>query len=265
MTQPHFASLRGHEAILQSFKDRAHTVRFIPFVMGGDPTLEEMEKHVWELARLGATVIEIGVPYSDPLADGPIIQEAALRALQAGTTVRSLFDRVARMRADGLTVPIVFLVYVNTVLRYGIDAFFHAARAAGIDGLIIPDLPWEEMAPFRQSEASTGVAIIPLVTLTSIERLPEVLNDRQGFVYVVSSLGVTGTREALDERLVSFLQDVRTYTDLPVAVGFGISHPTHIAALSEHADAVIIGSHLIAHLAAGRSVHDWYEALFTAP
>jgi len=262
VNQSQSATRRGHEAIIQAFKDRAHTVRFIPFVMGGDPTLQATEKHVWDLARLGATVIEIGVPYSDPLADGPVIQEAALRALHSGTTVRRLFDLVARMRANGLTIPIVLLVYVNTVLRYGIDSFFKSARDSGVDGLIIPDLPWEEMAPFRQSETLTGVSIIPLVTLTSVERLPEVLKDRLGFVYVVSSLGVTGTREALDDRLVSFLQEVRTYTDLPVAVGFGISHQNHIDALAGHADAVIIGSHLIAHLAAGRTVDDWYHSLF---
>lgn len=252
---------RGHEAIIQSFRTRP-AVRFIPFIMGGDPTLEATEKHIHALARLGATVIEIGVPYSDPLADGPVIQEAALRALQAGTTVRGLFDLVRRVRAKGVTVPIVFLVYVNTVLRYGIQAFFNEARAAGVEGLMIPDLSWEESAPFREAEEATGIALIPLVTLTSRHRLPYLLKDRTGFVYVVSSLGVTGTREELDKRLVSYLTEVRKNTDLPVAVGFGISQKEHIETLSPHADAVIIGSHLVSHLAAGGSIDDWYKTLF---
>jgi tryptophan synthase alpha chain len=217
---------------------------FIGFLTGGDPTLERSESCLRAMIRGGADLIEIGVPFSDPIAEGPVIQRANLRALASGTTLDKLFGMTARLRRD-TEAPIVFLTYLNPVFRYGYHAFFRRCRAAGVDGVIIPDLPFEEQGDVRGVSAEYGVDIISLVAPTSGERALRIAGAASGFVYVVSSMGVTGTRDALSADLPRLVALVRSATSLPVCAGFGIHTPEQAAQVARLTDGMIVGSALV--------------------
>jgi tryptophan synthase alpha chain len=227
--------------IAQAFKNGK---AFIGFVTGGDPRIEKTKEFVLEMFRAGADMVEIGIPFSDPIAEGPIIQEANIRALSAGTTVEKLFALVEEIRAV-TDKPLAFMTYLNPVFHYGYDAFFKRARAAGLDGIIIPDLPHEEQAEVQQAAAAYGVDLISLIAPTSEARIREIARDANGFIYLVSSMGVTGVRGEITTDLASIVAAIRDVTTLPVAVGFGIHTPAQAAQMSRVADGVIVGSAIV--------------------
>ncbi|MDR2897170.1 MAG: tryptophan synthase subunit alpha [Spirochaetaceae bacterium] len=217
---------------------------FIGFVTGGDPHIEKTKELILEMIRAGADIIEIGIPFSDPIAEGPIIQEANIRALSAGTTVEKLFTLVKELRAQ-TAVPLVFLTYLNPVFHYGYDAFFKRCGDAGVNGIIIPDLPFEEQPPIRQASSKYGVDLISLIAPTSEERIQEIAKTATGFIYLVSSMGVTGVRSTITTDISAMVQAVRAVTTVPIAVGFGIHSPDQASQMAAIADGVIVGSAIV--------------------
>ena len=217
---------------------------FIPYLACGDPDLETTAALVREMARQGADLIELGIPFSDPTAEGPVIQQASLRALQAGTTTDKIFDMVRDLRKD-VTVPMVFMTYANVVFSYGTDKFLSSCEGIGMDGLILPDVPWEEKEDFAPACAAHGLDLISLIAPTSNNRIAEIARDAKGFVYIVSSLGVTGVRKEITTDIGAMVRLIRQNTDVPCAVGFGISTPDQARAMSAHADGVIVGSAIV--------------------
>lgn len=233
------------ERIKQSFQSRVGQSALIPFLTAGDPTFEDSLQLFRALLRAGADVIEIGIPYSDPLADGPVIQAAALRSLSHGFTLPRAFELTAALRKETNKALILF-TYVNPLLQYGYDKFFRDAASAGADGVIVPDLPYEESSPVRAYADAANVALIPLVTPTSgAERIEAIAKQARGFVYCVSSLGVTGERAQMSARVQDSVRTVRQFTSLPVAVGFGVSSVEQARYVSTFADGVIVGSALV--------------------
>ncbi|MDR1804375.1 MAG: tryptophan synthase subunit alpha [Treponema sp.] len=217
---------------------------FIGFVTGGDPCVEKTKEFVLEMFRAGADLVEIGIPFSDPIAEGPVIQEANIRALSAGTTVGKLFTLVEGIRKE-TAKPLLFMTYLNPVFHYGYDAFFKRAAAAGLDGIIVPDLPHEEQAPVREAASKYGVDLVSLIAPTSQARIQEIAKSAHGFIYLVSSMGVTGIRSEISTDLASIVAAIRNVTALPVAVGFGIHTPAQAAQMAAIADGVIVGSALV--------------------
>ena len=221
-----------------------HGKAFIPFVTCGDPSLETTEAVVRAMARAGADLIELGIPFSDPVAEGPVIQAASHRALTAGTTPDRVLEMVRRLRRTE-TVPMVLMTYANVVFSRGVDAFVQAAAEAGVDGLILPDVPYEEKAEFESVCRRYGLDFIAMVAPTSGDRIDRIVRDATGFVYCVSSLGVTGVREQIGGEVRSMIERVKAVKDIPCAVGFGIAAPEQAAALAEDADGIIVGSAIV--------------------
>ncbi|MBR6100891.1 MAG: tryptophan synthase subunit alpha [Ruminococcus sp.] len=221
---------------------------FIPFITCGDPDMETTEQTVREMVRNGADLIELGIPFSDPTAEGPVIQGANIRALSAGTTTDKVFDLVRRLRTD-VTVPMVFMTYANVVYSYGAERFIGTCREIGIDGLILPDLPFEEKDEFLSVCRENGVELISLIAPTSADRIAMIAKDAEGFIYIVSSLGVTGVRSQITTDISALVKVVRENTDVPCAVGFGISTPEQAKKMSEYADGVIVGSAIVRQIA----------------
>lgn len=217
---------------------------FIPFVTCGDPSLEVTEEVVLALAENGADLIELGIPFSDPTAEGPVIAQASLRALQAGTTTDRIFEMVRRLRTQ-TQVPLVFMTYANVVFSYGPEAFLQACEELGVDGLILPDVPFEEQEEFLKVCQRHGVSLISMVAPTSQERTGQIAAQAEGFIYLVSSLGVTGARSALADNLTDVIRSLREETDVPVAIGFGIHTPEQAAEMAGLADGVIVGSAMV--------------------
>jgi tryptophan synthase alpha chain len=217
---------------------------FIGFVTGGDPTVAKTEEYIFEMIRGGADLIEIGVPFSDPVAEGEVIQRANLRALAAGATVDKLFALVARVREKS-DVPLVFLTYLNPVFHYGYERFFAQCAAVGLDGIIIPDLPFEESEEVKGVSARHGVDLISLIAPTSEDRARTIAQHASGFLYIVSSLGVTGVRSEIKTDIASIVGLVRSVSAVPAAVGFGIGTPAQGAEMSKLADGVIVGSAIV--------------------
>ena len=217
---------------------------FIAFVTCGDPDLETTAKVVRSAVRNGADLIELGIPFSDPTAEGPVIQGANLRALSGGVTTDKIFDLVRELRRD-VTVPMVFMTYANVVFSYGKDRFIKMCKEIGIDGLILPDVPFEEKSEFQPSCKKYGVDLISLIAPTSENRIAMIAREAEGFLYIVSSLGVTGTRSEIKTDIASIVSLVRKNTDIPCAVGFGISTPEQAAKMAGFSDGVIVGSAII--------------------
>lgn len=218
---------------------------FIPYIMAGDSDLEKTEENVMMLEECGADIIELGVPFSDPLADGPTIQRAAERALKAGVTLKKIIPFVKRIRNHTQT-PIVLMAYYNSVFKYGEASFIKDAVDAGIDGVIIPDLPPEEAESFIELSRATDFSTVFLVAPTSTkERIKRVVDACSGFVYYVSITGITGARLALDERFKRHISLVKKSADTPVAVGFGVSTPEDAGMITQFADGVIVGSAIV--------------------
>ena len=217
----------------------------IPYFTAGDPSLAVTRALLLEAARRGADVIELGIPFSDPLADGPVIQRASQRALASGVTLPQVLELVRNVRGD-VPTPIVFLTYYNPVHAFGLKAFAHAAVEAGVDGVIVADLPPEEAGPFGTEARAAGLDLIHLVAPTSPpERMRLIARRSRGFIYVVSLTGVTGAREALPQDLIEYLRQLRAVTTKPICVGFGISTPEQVAAVAPYADGVIVGSAIV--------------------
>ena len=217
---------------------------FIPFITAGDPSLAKTEEFILEMERAGADLVEIGIPFSDPIAEGVVIQEADIRSLAAGTTTDKVFDMVLDLRKKS-EIPLVFMTYVNPVFHYGYEKFFSRCQEAGIDGIIIPDLPFEEKGELEDIAAAHGVDLISMIAPTTKQRIRDIAREAKGFLYVVSSMGVTGTREEIRTDLGEILKEIRKVTDLPAAVGFGINTPEQAAEIAAVADGVIVGSAIV--------------------
>ena len=221
-----------------------HDKAFIPFITCGDPDLETTYKSVKAAIENGADLIELGIPFSDPTAEGPVIQGANLRALSGGVTTDKIFDLVKRLRSE-TDIPMVFMTYANVVFSYGSGRFISICGDIGIDGLIIPDLPYEEKDEFLPYCREYGVALISLIAPTSGDRVAMIAKEAEGFIYVVSSLGVTGTRSSIETDLSSIVDIIRKNTDIPCAIGFGISTPAQAHDMAVLADGAIVGSAII--------------------
>lgn len=217
---------------------------FIPFVTAGDPNLRVTEELVPAMAEAGADMIEIGIPFSDPVAEGVVIQEADMRALAAGTTTDKIFDSVRRIRKKTM-VPLAFMTYINPIYAYGVDKFVKNAADCGIDALIVPDMPFEERQELLPACETYGMVLIYLVAPTSRERAQAIARESQGFVYCVSSLGVTGVRSQITTNVKEMVDTVKQGRDVPCAVGFGISTPEQARKMSADSDGVIVGSAIV--------------------
>ncbi len=217
---------------------------FIPFVTCGDPDLETTAAIVRAMAANGADLIELGIPFSDPTAEGPVIQGANIRALAGGVTTDKVFDLVREVRRD-VTVPMVFMTYANVVYSYGAEKFIATCKDVGIQGLILPDIPFEEKEEFLDLCHTYGVDLVSLVAPTSADRIAMIAREAEGFLYIVSSLGVTGTRTEISTDLDSIVKVVRENTDTPCAIGFGISTPEQCAKMGAIADGAIVGSAIV--------------------
>lgn len=217
---------------------------FIPFITSGDPDLETTEKIVYEMEKAGADLIELGIPFSDPTAEGPVIQEASLRALNAGTTTDKIFDMVRRIRKN-TNIPMVFMTYANVVYSYGSEKFISTCNEIGIDGLILPDIPYEEKGEFIDICHQYDVDLISLIAPTSEDRISMIASEAEGFIYVVSSLGVTGTRSSITTDIPALISKIRAVSDVPCAIGFGISNPEQARKMAQSADGVIVGSAIV--------------------
>lgn len=218
---------------------------FIPFITCGDPDLETTEELVVALAEAGADLVELGIPFSDPTAEGPVIQAANIRALAAGTTTDQVFALVERVRAR-TDVPLAFMTYANVVFSYGIDRFAARAREAGAQGLILPDVPFEEKDEFALPCRAHGIELISLVAPTSDDRVAMIAREADGFLYCVSSLGVTGVRSSIATDVGAMVRLAKEAApDVPCAVGFGISTPEQARDMAAVADGVIVGSAIV--------------------
>ena len=217
---------------------------FIAFITCGDPDLETTAKAVRAAVAGGADLIELGIPFSDPTAEGPVIQGANIRALSGGVTTDKIFDLVRELRSD-VTIPLVFMTYANVVYSYGAEGFISTCRDIGIDGLILPDVPYEEKDEFLPICRKYGVDLVSLIAPTSEGRIAMIAKEAEGFLYIVSSLGVTGVRGEITTDLGSIVSVVRENTDIPCAIGFGISTPEQAKKMSGYADGVIVGSAII--------------------
>ena len=217
---------------------------FIPFLTCGDPDLETTEKLIGAIAEAGADLIELGIPFSDPTAEGPVIQDANLRALSAGTTTDKIFDMVRRVRKT-VSIPMVFMTYANVIFSYGADRFLKTAAEIGMNGIIVPDVPFEEKQEFEPLCQKYGLAQISMIAPTSHDRIRAIAEQANGFLYCVSSLGVTGTRTAITTDIGAMVKLVKEVTDIPCAVGFGISTPEQAETMCRQADGAIVGSAIV--------------------
>ena len=217
---------------------------FIPFITCGDPSLEITEQLVYAMEEAGADLIELGIPFSDPTAEGPVIQEANVRALRGGVTTDKVFDMVVKIRRK-TSIPMVFMTYANVVFSYGTERFIKKAAECGMDGLILPDVPFEEKEEFDTVCKEYGLDLISLIAPTSHERITQIAKEAKGFVYCVSSLGVTGTRTKITTDIGAMVKLVKEAKDIPCAVGFGISTPEQAKKMAAQSDGAIVGSAIV--------------------
>lgn len=227
---------------LQEKKEKA----FITYMTAGLPDMQGTKELIKVQEEAGTDIIELGIPFSDPVADGPIIQDASYRSIQKGTTLTKVFTLMEEIRREGVSVPIVFMMYYNTVLAYGIDAFAKKCQEVGVDGLIIPDLPLEEQGELKEALVrEEGAILIQLVSPVSKSRIPEIVKDARGFIYCVSSMGVTGQSGSFYQEILDYLKDVKEHAKIPIMMGFGIKTPKDILPMADIIDGAIVGSHFI--------------------
>ena len=241
---------------------------FIAFLTCGDPDLETTERLIIAMDKAGADIIELGVPFSDPTAEGPVIMAASERALAAGATTDTIFAMAQRVQPK-IKAPLAIMTYANVVFSYGTERFLQKAQAAGISALILPDVPYEEKAEFAPACQAHGIAFISLVAPTSNERISKIAADAEGFLYCVSSLGVTGARANITTDISAMVRRIREATGIPVAIGFGIATPEQAGEMAQHADGVIVGSAIVKIIAehgkdAVQPVHDYVRAMKAA-
>ncbi|GIP20097.1 tryptophan synthase subunit alpha [Paenibacillus sp. J22TS3] len=231
----------------QKFADLKKTgqTALIPFLTVGDPDLDTTVELIVQVEAAGADILELGVPYSDPLADGPVIQRASERALASSVTIGTCLDVAQKARARGVRMPFVLFTYFNPVLQVGLETFFKKLGENGISGIIIPDLPIEESSEVAKLAQEAGIHLVPLVAPTSNERISRILANARGFIYCVSSLGVTGERSSFHEGVEQFIEQVKSQSSLPVAIGFGISSREQVERFSAICDGVVVGSAIV--------------------
>ena len=229
--------------IQEAFKGKK---AFIPFVTCGDPDLETTKQIVYEMEKAGVALIELGIPFSDPTAEGPVIQGANLRALTGGVTTDKIFDMVKEIRQN-TQIPLVFMTYANVVFSYGTERFLEKAKNVEMDGLILPDVPFEEKEEFDIVCKKYGIDLISLIAPTSHDRIRMIAKEAKGFIYLVSSMGVTGTRDntSFASNLEEIIEHIHQVTDTPVAIGFGINKSEQVKEFKQYADGVIVGSAIV--------------------
>ncbi len=227
--------------IADAFRDNK---AFIGFLTAGDPDLETTKRIIKKMAEAGCSLVEIGIPFSDPIAEGPVIQNANIRALKNNVTTDDVFDMVRELKKD-ISIPMVFMTYLNVLFKYGYDRFLQNASDAGICGVIIPDMPYEEKEELQSVAKNYGIEVVSLIAPTSEDRIKTIAKDAEGFIYTVSSLGVTGVRSEIKTDLDSITKAIREVTDVPVAIGFGINTPEQAHMYSQIADGVIVGSAIV--------------------
>lgn len=257
----------GASAITEVFERRKAQggKSLVAYIMAGDPDLGTTEKIIRALSGIDVDIIELGVPFSDPLADGPVIQEAAQRSLRQGVNLHKIFDMVRDVRLT-VDTPILLMTYYNLFWRYGLETFTQDAAGVGIDGVIVPDLPAEEAAPFRQALEAEGLAFVPLVAPTSTdERIHTITHEARGFIYYISRTGVTGEQKSISADLAENVGKIRQNSSLPIAVGFGISTPEQAKTVSEHADGVVMGSAIVRLIHDTPHLHERVVAKFLRP
>ncbi|MBO4981947.1 MAG: tryptophan synthase subunit alpha [Lachnospiraceae bacterium] len=224
--------------------DTPNKKAFIAFLTAGDPDADSTVKFILEMEKAGADLVEIGIPFSDPTAEGVVIQEANIRALGNGMTTDGAFDIVRRVRETS-QIPLAFMTYVNPVFHYGYDRFFQKCEELGVDAIIIPDLPYEEKAEVEGPAKAHNVALISMIAPTSESRIRTIASEAEGFIYVVSSMGVTGVRSEIRTDLGSIVEHIRKATDVPCAIGFGISTPKQAKDMAALSDGAIVGSAIV--------------------
>lgn len=219
---------------------------FITYMVAGLPDMEGTKALIKAQEEAGTDVIELGVPFSDPVADGPVIQQASYKSICQGTTLSKIFDMMGEVRKEGVKIPIIFMMYSNTIFRYGVEAFVKKCKETGVDGLIVPDLPFEEQEELQKAlDKEEGAILIQLVSPVSKKRIPMILEHARGFVYCVSSMGVTGQAAAFHKEIIEYLKSVKEVAEIPVMMGFGIRTPQDIAPMKDIIDGAIVGSHFI--------------------
>lgn len=241
---------------------------FIAFLTAGDPSAECTIKYILEMEKAGADLIEIGIPFSDPTAEGVVIQEASLRALKGGMTTEGVFQIVEEVRKKS-QVPLALMTYLNPVFHYGYEAFFSRCQSLGVDGIIVPDLPFEEKREAEEVAVRFGVDVVSLIAPTSKERIRLIAKEAKGFIYVVSSMGVTGVRSQITTDIAGMVKEIRAVTDTPCAIGFGISTPEQAAEMAGYADGVIVGSAIVKQIEkygekAEKALYDYVSAMKAA-
>ncbi|HHV96894.1 MAG TPA: tryptophan synthase subunit alpha [Clostridiaceae bacterium] len=245
--------------ISEKFRElkRMNKKALIAFVTAGDPTINGTIQIVEELERGGADIIELGIPYSDPIAEGPVIQEANKRALMNDIKIKDIMNMVREIR-NKVKVPLIYLLYYNCILQYGIEKFFEECMECGIDGLIIPDLPFEELSEIEDvsTKYEDIIDVITLVSPTSGERIKRIAKRARGFLYCVSSLGVTGEREKFSTDFNEFFSVINDSTSIPKAIGFGISTPEHVKMLKGYSDGLIIGSAIVRRIGESTTIEE---------
>ncbi|WP_338470613.1 tryptophan synthase subunit alpha [Niallia sp. XMNu-256] len=217
---------------------------FIPFITAGDPSLEVTEQLVVEMAKAGADLIELGIPFSDPIAEGPVIQEADIRALSVGVTTDKIFDMVSRIRKTS-DVPLAFMTYINPIFTYGTERFMKNCQEVGVEAIIVPDVPFDEKAELQPYCEKYGITLISMIAPTSQDRIQTIAREAEGFIYCVSSMGVTGVRSEISSDVANMIKLVKEVKDIPCAIGFGISNPEQAAQMAEISDGVIVGSAIV--------------------
>ncbi|MEE0965697.1 MAG: tryptophan synthase subunit alpha [Bacilli bacterium] len=240
---------------------------FIGFLTAGDPSLEKTEEFIIEMEKAGASLIEIGIPFSDPIAEGPVIQDANVRALsvQGGCTTDDVFKMIERVRKH-VKVPLVFLTYLNPVFKYGYDTFCKRCKEVGVDGFIIPDMPFEEKSELLPIAKQYDLDLITLVAPTSKDRIQMITKEATGYIYLVSSMGVTGVRNEISTEIEEIVQSIRAVSHTPIAVGFGISTPEQASQYSQMSDGVIVGSAIVKIIAqygdnAGKHIYQYVKSM----
>ncbi len=238
---------------------------FIAFLTAGDPSLDKTAEFILEMEKAGAGLVEIGIPFTDPIADGPVIQEANIRALDAGCTTDKIFDMVKELRKK-TQIPLCFLAYLNVLYKYGYERFCERCSETGIDGFIIPDLPFEEQGELKPVASKYGLDLITMIAPTSKERIKTVAKEADGFIYVVSSMGVTGERSEITTDVGEIVNTIRTVTDTPTAIGFGISKKEQVTKFAGLSDGAIVGSAIVKIIAkygenAGEKLYEYVSEM----
>lgn len=233
------------EAKLEQLKEKNEKA-FITYLTAGLPDMEKTKAIIKAQEAAGTDIVEIGVPFSDPIADGPVIQQASYESILGGTNIHKCFDAVEELRKDGCRLPMIFMLYYNTICHYGVENFVKKCRETGVDGLIIPDLPMEEQEEIQSFlEGQDETILIQLVSPVSKQRVPEIVKDARGFIYCVSSMGVTGQSGSFHREILNYLADVKAQSPIPVMMGFGITQASDIAPMKDSIDGAIVGSHFI--------------------